>query len=206
MALERELKFSLLDDYFPSKLELEPVFKREGYRLMANGFHTQTDLYYDDALASLEKAGWALRKRSLKGKTLACLKHKGRQLGDVTEREEIEAEFQEPWPVAIQSKLLSITFRDLEPRLELSTERTSYRIFKDYKELALLAFDSVTAKEPGGKNSIKFSEAELEARGETSNTTLESLAKLINSVIPINPNSSHKLERALVLLSLSQTL
>lgn len=206
MTLERELKFSLMDDYFPSKLELEPHFKQAGYRVMADGTQTITDIYYDDAFNSLARAGWALRKRSQKNKVLACLKHQGSYKDAVYEREEIEAEFSGNWPIPIQSKLISITFHDLNPRLELVNDRTQYRIFKDFSHLASLSFDNVTAKEPGAKKSVSFSEAELEGSPNIKLETLKELAELIDGITPLNPNSSSKLERGLALLSLGQSL
>lgn len=206
MQLERELKFSLLDDYFPSKLELAPGFLQAGYRLVADGFEKHHDTYFDDDFKSLESAGWGLRKRKLKNKTLATLKHKGSQNQGLSERHEIEAEFTNDWPPAIQTKLLGITVHDLSAKLELKVTRTQYRIFDDFKLLATLYFDEVSANYPHSEQEVSFSEAEFEAAPETTNDTLKALADLVDPIARLNPNSSTKLERAIALLGLGEGL
>jgi len=206
MQLERELKFSLLDDYFPSKLELAPSFEKAGYRLVADGFEKHNDVYFDDDFKSLENAGWGLRKRKLKNRTLATLKHKGSTDKGVNEREEIEAEFLSDWPPAIQTKLPGITFHDLSPKLELNVTRTQYRVFDAFKLLATLYFDEVNANYPLSDQQVSFSEAEFEASEHTSNDFLNELAELIDPITRLNANSSTKLERAVALLGLGEGL
>ncbi len=51
-----------------------------------------------------------------------------------------------------------------------------------------------------------FNEVEIEAVGETDEATLEEIAALLDQVTPLTPNSSSKLERALALLSLGESL
>ncbi len=206
MQLERELKFSLLDDHFPSKLELAPHFLKAGYRLVADGFQKHKDIYFDDAFGRLSKAGWGLRQRKLKNKTLATLKQRGETQDGLTERQEIEAEYQNDWPAVIQAKLLSITFHDLSPILELEVTRTPYRIFVDHKLIATLYFDDVQANYPNSNHSAQFSEAEIEAANDTPSQTLRELAEIIDPITRLNPNSSTKLERAVALLGLAESL
>ena len=206
MQVERELKFSLLDDHFPSKFELAPNFLKSGYRLVADGFQKHKDIYFDDVFRSLNKANWGLRKRKLKTKTLATLKERGSTRNGLTEREEIEAEFLTDWPPAIQSKLLGITFHDVKPILELEVTRTQYRIFDEFKHVATLYFDDVHANYPDSDYSVQFSEAELEAEENTPTETLHALAELVDPVTRLNPNSSTKLERAVALLGLAESM
>lgn len=203
MPFERSCKYSLLDDYFPSKLELEPLFKKVGLRLMAEPFQSYQDSYFDDAFGSLEKAGWFLKKRPLKAKTWATLRYK-----EQTQREmlTIEAEYLQDWPVAIQSKLLSITFHDLSAKLELLSECRNYRIFQDFSHLASLSFKQISAKAPASTSSISFSEAELTAHTDSGSEKLSQIAEIITTITPLTPNSSHELERAFALLSLTKSL
>ena len=73
MPTERELKFSLVDD-FPETEELTACFQKAGFELLTQPTQKQFDSYYDDATQSLRTAHLALRKRRVDGRILATLK------------------------------------------------------------------------------------------------------------------------------------
>jgi len=211
MSVERELKYSLIDDDFPVKYELEPLFTKAGYRLVADGLKLHTDHYFDDARGRIQHAGWALRIRLSKNKKLACLKSQGDLSDGVHTRQEIEAEYsgtlaEQNWPAVIQTKLLGLTFYDLTETLILDCQRTNYRVFKDFELLATLSFDLVKASTAQQERSVSFKELEIEAAQNTRQETLLKITDLVSQTVSINANSSHKLERALSLLSLSAAL
>lgn len=207
MPVERELKFSLLEDQFPSFEELAPVFTAAGYSLSPAETVEQHDRYYDDAERTLNSYGLALRKRKVNGRTLATLKRSGSVSGALHEREEVEVPFVgNDWPGAVFRPLSTLVDpADLRSRLDLTTQRTNHRVARAGKDLATLSFDTVRAEYPGGAQSVHFTEAEIEALGETNADELQTIADLVDTVIRLTPNAVDKLARAEALLSLGAT-
>ena len=206
MPVERELKFSLLED-FPSPEELAPVFTAAGYKLSPAETVEQHDRYYDDAKRTLNGHGLALRKRKVNGRTLATLKRPGSVSGALHERDEIEVPFAgENWPSAVLRPVSTlIDPAALRSQIDLNTVRTNYQVSRAGQDLATLSFDAVSAEYPGGEQSVHFTEAELEALGETSADELQAIADLVDTVVRLTPNATDKLTRAEALLSLGAT-
>ncbi len=203
MPLERELKFSLLEA-FPSPEELAPVFAAAGYNLSDAETVEQRDRYYDDAARTLNGYGLALRKRKVSGRTLATLKRPGSVSGALHERDEIEVPFNgEDWPSAVFRPVSTLVDpAALRSQVDLTTVRTNYRVARGGKNLATLSFDAVSAEYPGGAQSVHFSEAEIEALGDTSADELQKIAEIVDTVVRLTPNAGDKLTRAEALLSL----
>jgi len=202
--IERELKFSLSEDHFPDRQELALVFEASSFRLEPVSSHRQRDRYFDDARRSLRRAGVALRRRTLAGRTLATLKMGGSVSGSLHTREEIELPFEgREWPEEIRRRLSPIiSLPALRRQLELTTERLRYLVKGSDREVALLSFDAVTASYPGSGQSVHFNEVEVEALGEATVEELQAVAVLVEQLLPLTPNSSSKLERAEALLAL----
>lgn len=203
MPVERELKFSLLED-FPDPEELAPVFAAAGYSLGAAETVEQHDRYYDDAARTLNGYGLALRKRKVNGRTLATLKRPGSVSGALHERDEIEVPFSgDDWPSAVFRPLSTLVDpADLRSQIDLTTVRTNFRIARGGHDLATLSFDTVSAEYPGGEQTVHFTEAEIEALGETNADELQKIADIVDTVVRLTPNAVDKLARAEALLSL----
>ncbi len=206
MPIERELKFSLIDD-IPSADELQAVFKQKGYELISQGTQKHFDIYFDDMKESLRKAGMALRKRRMGGRVLATFKAHAKVSNDLHEREEIEQEMvANHWPDEIFQRVQKVTdpFYVIE-KLELSTVRTRYLVKRKNQDLAILSFDAVAANYPGIFDTVSFEEVEIEAVGTTSAKELREIADALDRLIKLTPNSVNKLERAEALLNLSRS-
>lgn len=207
MPTERELKFSLVDDV-PAAEELRELFKQAGYELTSQGTQKHFDVYFDDEKETLRSAGIALRKRRAGGKALATLKTSAKVAGELHEREELEeVMFGSNWPDEIFKRVQKVTDPwEVTERLELATIRTRYLVKRTGQELAILSFDAVTANQPGIFDTVSFEEVEVEAVGSTREEDLRSIADVLDRLVKLTPNSDNKLERAEVLLSLSQSL
>ncbi len=206
MPLERELKFSLIDDV-PSPEELQAIFKQPGCELLPQGTQKHFDVYFDDTKESLRKAGMALRKRRMGGKVLATFKAHAKVSNELHEREEIEQEMvANHWPDEIFQRVQKVTdpFYVIE-KLELSTVRTRYLVKRKNQDLAILSFDAVAANYPGIFDTVSFEEVEIEAVGTTSAKELREIADALDRLIKLTPNSVNKLERAEALLNLSRS-
>jgi triphosphatase len=205
VPLERELKFSLVDD-FPETNELAQCFKQAGFELVVKPTQKQFDTYYDDSEQHLRKADAALRRRKVDGRSLATFKGKGSKDGALHQREEIEESMLGgAWPESILERLQSITHPEhLKETLELSTIRQRYLIRQKEKDLAILSFDKVSAHYPKSKPQVDFEEIEIEAI-DGSDEDLHAIAQTLMQLLPLSPNSVNKLERAEVLLQLSQS-
>ena len=203
MPTERELKFSLLED-IPSFEELTEVFRTSGYTLSAQETLQQHDRYYDDAAGTLKGRGLALRRRSLNGETLATLKRQGEVTGALHERLEIELPMTGgDWPGQVIRPVSTLTDpAKLRIQLELITERLNYSVAKNGTALALLSFDDVSANYPQSEQSVHFTEAEVEALGDTTTEALQDIADLVDRVVRLTPNPVNKVARAEALLSL----
>ncbi len=206
MPTERELKFSLVDD-FPETEELELCFQKAGFELSAQTTQKQFDSYYDDATQSLRTAHLALRKRRVDGRVLATFKGPVTKEGALHQREEIEeAMLGNAWPDVIFERIQAVVNPEtLKEKLELSTIRRRYLIKQKQKDLAILSFDHVSASYPKSKQSVGFEEIEIEAI-TASNDDLQKIADTLMQLIQLSPNSTNKLERAEVLLQLSDSL
>ena len=205
MPIERELKFSLVDD-FPENEELMACFKQAGFELLIQATQKQFDSYYDDAAQSLRKAGLALRKRRIDGRIIATLKGPVNKEGALHQREEIEESMLgNAWPQVIFERIQTVVSPEtLKEKLELSTIRQRFLILKQ-QDLAILSFDKVSAGYPGKKQSVNFEEIEIEAI-DGSDEDLHKISETLMQLISLSPNSTNKLERAEVLLQLSDSL
>lgn len=203
--LERELKYSSPDDNIPIWTELEPIFKN--YKLKPAKLDIIHDRYYDDATNSLEKAGYALRKRKINSKRLATLKSESVNTNNYFERRELELELKgSKWPDAIAKELEGIcNISSLRNVIEFNTERVNYKIGQE-SELAIISFDKVTAKLANTDRKTSFFEIEIEALGSTKKEELFIIAQSLEKIISLSVNTSNKLARAKALLNLGEFL
>jgi len=208
MALERELKFSLLDPYVPALPELLAALEGTPFEVAAAPLEEQHDRYFDDDAGGLRAAGWALRRRQLDGRGWATLKAAGSVQGALHEREELELPLAEgddpPWPGPIRDRIDPLVDVDgLRPRVELRTSRVRFAILRDGAEVATLSFDAVEARAPGGERSALFDEVEIEARGDLPEVELRAIGQAIEDLVRLTPSAVSKLERAEALLLLA---
>lgn len=215
MPLERELKYSLLDPYVPSLAELRVALEEEasdGPPFEAAEAPTEEleDRYFDDDGGSLRSAGWALRTRRNGARWFATLKAAGATDGALHRREELELPLAEaagdevPWPDEVRAKLADVVdSAALRPRLEVLSTRVRFRILRAGEAAAVLSFDSVEARVPGGERSALFDEVEIEAVGGTADDELRRLGDAVDRVVRLTPSTVTKLERAEALLMLA---
>jgi len=207
---ERELKFSLLDPP-PADDVLVDAFRGSGYALDPRVSERLLDVYVDTVDFALRAAGIALRRRDISGRRVATLKTIGRVRGPYHERAELELPL-EPhgaWPAALLTllaRLVPVSPTKLMAQLELRTERRTFAVQRDAGMVALLAFDEVAARAPGGEREALFREAELEAMAGTLLSDLEAIAERLERVLPLTPSGVTKLQRAEALLSLGAVL
>lgn len=207
MPTERELKFSLLDDYLPSRPEIEATLSSIGLTVVHSDTLRQRDRYYDDARRSLALAGVALRRRSVGGRRLATLKTRGEVDGAYHRREELELPLEgAAWPAEVAERVTDLSgladLTTLETRVRLDADRLLYTLGRDGgREVATLCFDRVEASLPGSEQSVHFSEVEIEALGDTSRDELERIAGRVDRVVRLSASGVTKLERAEALLA-----
>lgn len=206
MASERELKFSTTGERRPTAAEIEAVLRSGGIRATFDGEQIQRDRYFDDAIGSLERAGLSLRRRNVAGLRLATLKSAGSVQGALHEREEIELPLAGTgWPDEIRAGIDGIVDPGtLRSRTTLVTRRERYLLSRGPgSELAVLSFDEVQANLPGGSQTVRFHEIEIEAREGTGSEELYRIAELLDRVVELTPSGTNKLERARALLDLA---
>lgn len=204
MTNERELKFSTTGDVPPDEEELAAALSRAGFELGPSTTLYNKDRYFDDARLSLSRAGLAVRRRMSEGRMLATLKTRGRVEGALHDREEIELAMDGPeWPLPIRNRIAMVTFPGLlQPHTIVETERVRYAVLARGKPLALLAFDTVSARPQQGDRSVGFEEIEIEALGSAKAETLQRIAGAVAETLPLSSNTTTKLERVRELLLL----
>jgi inorganic triphosphatase YgiF len=201
---ERELKFTTPESSPPAEEDLAQALSRAGFELGPASRLRNKDRYFDDPRLSLSRAGLALRRRMSEGQMLATLKTRGLVAGALHDRDEIELPMDEQqWPAAILNRVAMVTAPGLlQPHTLIETDRVRYAVLGQGKPVALLAFDSVTARSQHGERSVGFEEVEIESHGPTPAATLELVAAAVGEVIPLTPGSASKLERVRELLML----
>lgn len=207
MPAERELKFSLVDAP-PPAAELEAAAAGGPFAFVALGTAVHVDRYFDDDAGTLQRAGIALRRRDAAGASLAAIKTLGTVAGALHAREELEAPMAgDDWPVPVARALAEhVALWQLRPRVELTTERTGYRVVHAGRPVAHLAFDAVRARTPGAEREALFAEAELEALAGTPDALLEAAAEVVGGLVRLTPSGVTKLQRAAALLALGDAL
>lgn len=209
MALERELKYSVLDGYVPALSELRAVLATTPYRVEAAPVQEITDRYYDDDAGSLRGAGLALRRRTVGGSSFATLKEAGASDAALHERDELElpvdtASGGGSWPDAILARLPDpLRTTGLRVRVELATTRVRFHLQRGDRPVVEIAFDAVMARLPGAERSAHFDEVEIEALDDVGRDELETVAQAVDGVVKLTPNPVDKLERAAALLLLA---
>jgi len=212
--VERELKYSLVDAPPPPAMVVA-LGRRGPYAFVEAGTTLHRDRYYDGDAGQLRRAGWALRQRRTlapddgdEPAVVATLKGAGRVDGAMHEREEVEAVMEgRTWPLPVARLVTThVALQDLRPRLTLETERAAYRVAFEGRPVALLAFDRVSVRIPGGERSAHFDEVEIEALGEATEPVLQGIVDLLDALVRLTPSSASKLERAAALLELGASL
>lgn len=182
---------------------MSAVFSPLGYSLGESRRDYVKDRYFDDARASLNRAGVALRRRMRSGRMLATLKTRGHVDGARHEREELELELPERgWPEPIAERISMYTdISAVRPYTVLDSERTVFPVLDAAgAQVAELSFDLVTASFQHGSLKVEFLEVELEAVEGSGLEVLESLADALGTVMTLAPSPFTKLERAQALL------
>jgi inorganic triphosphatase YgiF len=212
MAAELELKFSSPEGRVPDAAELTAALAPLGLGADDLGAATQADLYYDDASLVLQRAGLALRVRSLHGQRLATLKSRGSVLQGLHERDEVEVplpgDAPPPWPQAVAQLLPGNAQDGLAPHMLITTVRHAFTVRRGGQPVAELAFDEVRAG-PAAQVSLqyaideaRFDEVELEALpGGLTGAQLRQVGAALQELLPLYPSDISKLERAASLLA-----
>jgi len=208
MPEERELKFSVLDPRVPATEELAAALAPLQVRSAPE--EAILDRYYDDDAGSLRAAGLALRRRRIGDRAWAGLKQQGERDGALHRREELEVPLastadEAPWPDAVLERLEGVVdAAALRLRVALETTRVPFLIRNDGTDLAVLAFDAVTARAPGLERSALFDEVEVEALAQSATRDeLERIGEAVDALVKLTANPVNKLERAEALLLLA---
>lgn len=208
MTLEREYKFTLSDDRFPSRDELRAVLTPARLELGRYRLKKQHDRYFDTRTHTLMRAGWALRKRTWQGAQIITLKTAGQRDGALHEREELEVEQDDDrlWPKEIADRLAEmVSLSWLEPILDIHTERHCYPVSRGDTPLAELSLDDVSAHYPDHEMQATFKELELEAApSSTPRDELDTIVEALDGLMALVPSHVNKLERARALLDLAE--
>lgn len=201
MPTERELKFSIDADRAPSDESVVGAFAGTDLRLEPRGKLAHTDRYYDDPRLGLSRAGVALRRRIGGGRIVATFKTRGRVVGGLHEREEIELPMEgRAWPDPILDRVSAITdVEALKGRFELETARRRFVVHGLDGELAEVSIDRVEASRPTGGRTVGFAEIEIEDRGGGAQA-LERIAARLAEIVDLQPSDETKLEKARRLL------
>lgn len=207
MATELELKFTTDGSPLPPRDALTAALAARGITVAGVAVEHVKDRYFDDARASLSRAGLALRRRMRDGRMLATLKSRGAVAGSRHLREEIELPLPERgWPPEIEARISMVTdVGALKPYTVLDSERTVFRLADATGTTrALLSFDLVTARFQHGDLKVEFLEIEVEAAGEDATAAadlfLQEAASTLETLVPLVPSPFTKLERAQALL------
>lgn len=204
MSRERELKFSTTSEHVPATAELAPALERAGFELGQPALVQIRDRYFDDARASLARAGLALRRRMAEGRMVATLKDRGTVRDGMHDRSELELPLpQHGWPDAIAERVSVVTDpQSLKPYTVIDTEQCRWAVTREGRSVAVLTFDAVTAKQQHGERTVHFNEVEIEAVGAVQEEELRRIAGAVAEVVPLTPSDTTKLERARTLLLL----
>lgn len=167
--MERELKFSTLDDHVPSVPELNLALDGSGLRVVPGRVSRHVDVYYD-VDGALAAAGYALRRRRRVGAgprtdtgvayfpVQVTLKSDSTVEGALHQRTEEQWQVgpTDPrWPEAMAATVASVpgagSVERLRPIVELSIRRVAFLVFAARDEttpLAEAAFDEVRCGVP----------------------------------------------------------
>ena len=207
MDLERELKYSTTEEHVPSQAELTAAIADTGLTVDPPEVARYVDVYYDDEAGRLRAAGVALRRRYRPSGTYATFKGAASRDGDLHSRPELELPVGEDdgWPEEVLAALPGPVGPDLlAPLAELWVQRVRTVARAGGAPVAELAFDAVECRAPGqDASSVTFNEVEIEALvdGEAALGSMRALAEAVDTLVPLTPSSSSKLERALALLA-----
>lgn len=201
MTTELELKFSIDGDRAPTDETVAGAFEGTELRIEPRGRLAHADRYYDDPRLGLSRAGVALRRRIGGGRIVATLKTRGRVIGALHEREEVEFPMEgRAWPEPILDRVSAITDPEaLKGRFELETERRRFVVHGPDGTLAEVSIDQVDASRPTGGRTVSFAEIEVEDRGGGP-VALERIAARLADVVELRPSDETKLEKARRLL------
>ncbi len=202
MPRELELKFTT-DSPLPTVSELQSALEPLGLSTAEARKLFVKDRYFDDARASLSRAGLALRRRMQDGQMLATLKTRGNVQGAHHEREEIELPLPERgWPQQIEDRVSLVTeVSALKPYVVIDNERTLFPVFNAQMEpICELSFDLVRAGFQQGSTRVEFFEIEIEAAEDVQLQALEDIAAALEKLLTLSPSPFTKLERAQALL------
>ena len=202
MPRELELKFTT-DSPLPTAGELQAALEPLGLSTAEARKLYVKDRYFDDARASLSRAGLALRRRMQDGQMLATLKSRGNVQGARHEREEIELPLPDRgWPQQIEDRVSLVTdVSALKPYVVIDNERTLFPVFNAQLEaICDLSFDLVRAGFQQGSTRVEFLEIEIEAAPGVQAETLEEVATALEGLLKLAPSPFTKLERAQALL------
>ena len=202
MATELELKFTTEGSVLPEPEDLTSELQARGLSVLERRVDHIKDRYFDDARASLSRAGLAVRRRMHAGRMLATLKTRGVVTDARHMREEIELPLPERgWPAEIAERLSMVTDPDgLKPYTVLDSVRTVWMIADaSGQAVAELSFDLVTASFQSGTRKVEFTEIEVEAQDD-SGSALPLVEEALAGLVKLAPSPFTKLERAQALL------
>src|SRR5688572_9150806 len=211
--VERELKLVAACDDGTTDVDvgrLASIAEQAGFVLAAPSTFTHEDVYLDTPELTLQRAGWALRLRELRGdgstQRVLGVKAQDRGNGAVLERVEAEEPWREPRPPRTARELGPplrhrvapyLLERPLVERMRLATQRTLIPL-QCASGAAELCVDRVTVPAAIGP-AARFWEIELEIVGASDAAPFLELARALRHELQLAESRTDKLQRALEL-------
>ncbi|MDR9392365.1 MAG: CYTH domain-containing protein, partial [Trueperaceae bacterium] len=181
MKTERERKYLRPAGDPPDRAALTEAWAPWGLEV-GDAVHLEhRDRYYDDPRLSLQRAGFALRRRTGEGRVVATLKTLGTVQGAEHVRGELEvvldADAPQGWPTGIADAVGTVTDPGaLHVVMALDVVRTDRPVLRGGVRVATLSFDTVAARKPGQDRRVAWSEVELEWVEDVADDASEALA------------------------------
>lgn len=204
MTMEVEAKFLVPDE--GTLLRLIEVGSLAEYRVEPGMTRRDADTFLDTADRRLLAAGYYFRRRETDDGVRLTLKQLVTSKDGLVRREEIEALAAADVPVAewpageLRTRVEQLTAGEpLEMLLTLSQARVARVVRRGSAEVAELSLDRVTATAPDGDRG--WLEAEVEARGQGSESDVATLAGVLREEWGLVPEGRAKFTRALELAS-----
>ena len=204
MKTERERKYLREDGDPPEPADLAAHLAPWGLTVGEVARAVHKDRYYDDPRLSLQRVGFALRRRTGEGRVVATLK----TLGTVRDGEHVRGELEvvldadapQGWPTELADAVGTVTDpAALHVVMSLDVERRDLPVLHGGVRVATLSFDDVTARKPGQDRRAAWREVELEwaeAAPADAGTALEGAAEALATAYGWTPSDRTKLERA----------
>jgi predicted adenylyl cyclase CyaB len=199
MGFERELK---LTGPLPN---LDGLQQLGGHPLRFDRLEVQRNTYFDTANFELRARRWSLRLRQLEHSSIFTFKGKSQVSNGFAEREELEVEIpnattlEELRDPEILARVTQIApLAEFKPVVKLETKRLIYQL----ERIGEVTLDDVRVLNSSGNLVEQFTEVEIELEDHVDPVLLEPVLKHLRKLVPLEPSTMGKFQRAMLALEL----